>query len=420
MIRPVDPDMLWVWTLLACVWLQIHVTMTVGTCSRIPQKDTNYSFPYKVLFFQTLQPIQNIVFNQEYDETYIASQNVIEAIDSNFEKLWEIKTGPLGSPKCQTCNCGIENDSNSPVDTDNQVLVLDTKPFLPFLYICGSNQFGICSFYELESGGKQPSVHKCLFNKKENSPSHCPDCIASPLGTQVRIIEDAHTSFFFTAATINSTIGARYARHSISMRRLLATENGFETDVKSLTVLPQFQDSFPIEYIYTFSTLGYTYFLSVQRENLPKQGESFKLQTHLGRLGNNDEWMYREIILECHFKPKRRKRSSENVVYNVVQAAHFSTAEKDLAKELDMVDMTNNGVLYTVFAVTDNKGFPTRKSALCAFSVSNLNDVIKQGVKACCSANSGRLSRGLCHFQTCDSCPHEVRLKVVPYFSHII
>ncbi|KAF5904277.1 macrophage-stimulating protein receptor-like isoform X1, partial [Clarias magur] len=392
------------WAFLACVWLQIHVTSNAETCPIDQRKAVDFNVQYSSRHFQSLKPIQNVVVYNDVSEVYIASQNLIEALNSNLERIWELRTGPIGSPDCQTCHCGIA-DPNASVDTENQVLLVDSSPVYPWLYICGSNQNGSCSFVELAESN-MPSEVKCLFNKSRNSPTDCHDCIASPLGTKVSIVDDGHTSFFFVAATINSTT-ARDGRRSISVRRLLSTEDGFHEDVKGLTVLPEFQDPYPIEYIYTFSTKEYTYFLSVQREN-PSDTNS-DLQTHLGRLPivDSEPWMYREVILECHFRPKRKRRSSDNVVYNVAQAAHFSIAEKNLANELGMMDENQNSVLYIVFAVTNKEGNFTRRSALCAFPIVTLNLIIKQGMDACCSGKTGRLSRGLSHFQPSTSCPHE-------------
>lgn len=400
------------WPFLACVWLQIHLTLlNAETCPADQRKAVDFTVPYTLHHFQTTKPIQNIVVYQEFSEVYVASQNVIEALNNNLEKIWELPTGPLGNPDCQTCQCGIEPDPNALVDTDNQILLLDPKPFLSFLYICGSNQYGSCAFAEISKDSKPDEV-KCLFKTESNSPTQCHDCIASPLGTKVSIVEEGQTSFFFVAATINSTIGRDDGRRSISMRRLLATDDGFDDTVKGLTVLPMFQDSYPIEYIYTFSTHHYTYFLSVQRENPFDKTSDF--QTHLGRLPNKDTeaWMYREVILECHFRPKRKRRSSENTVYNVAQAAHFSIAKKALANELGINNEKQNSVLYIVFGITDKEGNPTRRSALCAFPIVHINPFIEQGLDACCSNISGRLSRGLSHFQPSTSCPHEVRFSL--------
>lgn len=370
----------------------------------------NFSVAYSVSFFQTTKAIQNIVVKENFAEVYVASQNVVEALDRNLTKLWELRTGPVGSPDCQTCHCKIESEPGTSLDTDNQVLDLEPQGDLDVLYICGSTQYGVCNMLELNEGQK-PLDLKCLFNEKANSPSDCPDCVASPLGTKVSVVQESFSSYFFTAATINTTIAGTFGKHSLSIRRVLSSEDGFDSQVKSLTVLPKFQDTFTIDYIYTFSTVEYVYFLSVQWES-PKKPNA-KLQTHLGRLPikDNEIWMYREIVLECRFEPKRRRRSFRDVVYNSVQAAHFSTAGKELADELGM--KMEIPVLFGVFAVTDKKGNPISQSALCAFPIDYVNSAIDEGVESCCSNGMEQLSRGLCHFQSCEMCPHEVSL----YFS---
>lgn len=396
-------------TLLKCVWLQIHLACALKSCPTVPQMNVNFSVTYSVSFFQTAKAIQNIVVNENFNEVYVASQNVVEALDKNLTKLWKIRTGPVGSPDCETCHCDIENEPGTPLDTDNQVLVLEPQGYFDILYICGSTQYGVCNFLELNQS-ERPSNPECFFDKRSNSPLACPDCVASPLGTKVSAVKDGFSTYFFTAATINTTIARSFGKQSLSIRRLLATDDGFDSQVKGLTVLPEFQDAFTIDYIYTFSTPEYVYFLSVQWESPMKPNA--KLQTHLGRLPIKDSepWMYREIILECRFEPKRRRRSPwiKDIVYNSVQAAHFTTAGKDLADELGV--KMDSPILYGVFAETDEKGNPIRKSALCAFPIDDVNSEIEKGVVSCCSRGTERLSRGVCHFQPCEMCPHEVSL----------
>ncbi|XP_026069214.1 macrophage-stimulating protein receptor-like isoform X1 [Carassius auratus] len=395
-------------TLLKCVWLQIHLTCALKSCPTVPQMNINFSVSYSSSFFQTEKAIQNIVVNENFDEVYVASQNVVEALDKNFTKLWEVRTGPVDSPDCQTCHCDVKNKPGTPLDTDNQVLVLEPLDYFNVLYICGSTQYGVCNLVKLNKSAR-PSNSECFFDKKVNSHSACPDCVASPLGTKVSAVEDGYSTFFFTAATINTTIAGTFGKQSLSIRRVLATEDGFDSQVKGLTVLPEFQDMFTIDYIYTFSTPEYVYFLSVQWESPIKPNA--KLQTHLGRLPIKDSepWMYREIVLECRFEPKRRKRSQwiKDVLYNSVQAAHFSTAGKELADELGV--KTESSILYGVFAVTDDNGNPVKQSALCAFSIDDVNCEIEKGVESCCSSGTEQIPRGLCHFQPCEMCPRENR-----------
>uniref|UniRef100_A0A8C4INF4 receptor protein-tyrosine kinase n=1 Tax=Dicentrarchus labrax TaxID=13489 RepID=A0A8C4INF4_DICLA len=400
----------WALLLTACIWIQTQTASGQHTCASAPPTLVDFTVKYSLPHFKTDKSIQNIAVNwdSEQPEVYVACQNVIEAINDAMEKIWEVKTGPVGSPDCETCQvCDIEADPGDPVDTDNEVLLLDPAGSLfPYLYICGSTQHGICYYIDISLQQPKP---QCLYQKKQNSPTYCPDCLASPLGTKVTIVEHAATSLFFVASSVNDRVTQRYPRRSISVLRPLATEDGFHMVMNGLTVLPSLRDSYKIDYIYSFSTKDHVYFLSLQRENPSKPKSAF--QTRLGRLPISipEVWMYREVVLECRYDPKRRRRRREflrNIVYNGLQAAHFGRAGKDLADELRVAETED--ILYGVFAEVNEHGQPKKNSALCAFPLSKVNQAIEEGVEACCKSGSEQLSRGLCHFQPCESCPHEV------------
>uniref|UniRef100_UPI0037E927ED macrophage-stimulating protein receptor-like n=1 Tax=Semicossyphus pulcher TaxID=241346 RepID=UPI0037E927ED len=400
----------WAALLTVCIWIQTQTASGQHACASTPRRSEDYTVNYSLPYFQTDKPIQNIAVNWILDqrEVYVASQNVIEALNSTMGKIWEVKTGPVGSPDCETCHlCDVEADPGDPVDTDNEVLILDFAVVPdPFLYICGSTQHGICHFMEV---GFSPPEPRCLYKKKDNSATYCPDCVASPLGTKVTIIEQGVISLFFVAASVDGEVARRYPRRSISVLRPLSTEDGFSMVNKGLTVLPTLQDSYKIDYIYSFSTKDYVYFLSLQRENPSMSNSAF--QTRLGRLpiAIPEVWMYREVVLECKYDPKRRRRrrgeAFRDIVFNGLQAAYFGRAGRTLAHEL-RVEETED-ILYGVFAEVNQNGQPQKSSALCAFPLSKVNQAIDAGVEACCKSGPEQLSRGLCHFQPCESCPHE-------------
>ncbi|XP_044072501.1 macrophage-stimulating protein receptor-like [Siniperca chuatsi] len=399
----------WAALLTVCIWIQTQTASGQHTCASTPRRLVDFTVKYSLPYFQTDKPIQNIAVNLEahQPDVYVACQNAIEAVDSTMEKIWEVKTGPVGSPDCETCQvCDIETDPGDPVDTDNEVLLLDPAgfPFI-YLYICGSTQHGIC--YRIDISLPQPEL-QCLYKKEQNSPTNCPDCLASPLGTKVTIVEQGAISLFFVAASVNDKVAQRYPRRSISMMRPLSTEDGFHMLMNGLTVLPGLRDSYKIDYIYSFSTKEFVYFLSLQRENPSKSNSVF--QTRLGRLPIliPEVWMYREVVLECRYNPKRRRRRREvfkDIVYNGLQAAHFGRAGKDLADELRVDERED--ILYGVFAQVDERGQTKKNSALCAFPLTKVNHAIDEGVEACCKSGPEQLSRGLCHFQLSESCPHE-------------
>ncbi|XP_071350437.1 macrophage-stimulating protein receptor isoform X2 [Trachinotus anak] len=399
----------WAALLTVCIWIQTRIASGQHTCPSAPPPLVDFTVKYSLPHFQSDKPIQNIAVQRDSSqpEYYVGCQNVIEAVNYSMEKIWEVRTGPVGSPECKTCQvCDIETDPGDPVDTDNEVLLLDPAGFLlPYLYICGSTQNGICYFVDVTAPQPEP---RCLYKKGQNSPSNCPDCLASPLGTKVTIVEEAATSFFFVAASVNEKVTQRYPRRSISVMRPLSTEDGFHMVMNGLTVLPSLRNSYRINYIYSFSDKEYVYFLSLQRENPLKNNSA--LQTRLGRqpILIPEVWMYREVVLECRYEPKRRRRRREgyrDIVYNGLQAAHFGRAGKDLAEELGVDEKED--ILYGVFAEVNEHGEPEKNSALCAFPLTKVNHAIDLGVEACCKSGSEQLSRGLCHFQPCESCPHE-------------
>ncbi|XP_072506797.1 macrophage-stimulating protein receptor isoform X2 [Notamacropus eugenii] len=382
-------------------------------CPRMPYAASrNFSVQYVVPSFEAAAPIQRVVAYDEGEVIFVATRNHLHLLNAKLELLQGLVTGPAGLPSCHSCTaCGGSEPSLPGADTDNAVLVLD--PVLPWLYSCGSSLMGRCFVHELEVDGG--TVHlgptTCLWSPSGNSPHDCPDCVASPLGTQVTVVGQGQSSYFYVASTLNQTVASHYSPRSVSIRRLKSNLQGFAPSFPALSVLPEYLATHPIEYVYTFRSGSYVYFLTVQPESL-KVPSTF--HTRLVRLSasETDLGEYRELVLDCRFSSKRRRRrrrQAANTVeetYNVLQAAHVARVGPSLAVDLGVVQ--GEKVLFGAFAVSqEGSRVPRHKSAVCAFPITKLDDFIDTGMERCCAsqANQKRVERGVEFFQPQSYCP---------------
>ncbi|XP_051777376.1 macrophage-stimulating protein receptor [Erpetoichthys calabaricus] len=391
--------------LAVCCWAAILRTFVENECPPVYRTFVNFSVNYDMEYFLAKSEIQNIVVDEK--KLYVASRNFLEAVNDDLLKEWELCTGPAGSSECTICQlCALGKDTVTEEDTDNRILALDTV--MSVLYSCGSSMYGVCFSHELSTDNSLPTS-SCLNQKPSKGSESCPDCVASALGTKATLVEDGQSLFFYVANSVNSTLTRNYPRESISVHRPLSSGGGFEENSPGLTVLPRFVDSYPIQYVYSFISGDFVYFLSVQREKPDDKTSPF--QTRLGRLSSTERDMgsYREIVLECRHDPKRRRRAvgSSDVIYNVLQAAYLSKLGRELAQEVS--EQEGADTLYGVFAVSQpGSSEPTLSSSLCAFLIKSIDAFIEDGEKQCCdkgSALSQPLPRGLEFYQNFSYCP---------------
>ncbi|XP_014725200.1 PREDICTED: macrophage-stimulating protein receptor [Sturnus vulgaris] len=404
--------------LLCCVCLCLAL-LGAGAwqCPRIPYSSTrNFSIPYTLPSLDAGSPIQNVAVFTNSDgpvAVFVAVRNRILLVSPELRLLSILITGPVGSDKCEICHlCPATTDG--PEDTDNVLLLLD--PLEPWLYSCGTAQHGLCYQHQLEvwDGKVAITATQCLYSAMGNSPAFCPDCVVSPLGTSATVVATSYASFFYLGSTINSSVAARYSPQSVSVRRLKGTLDGFSDDFQWLTVLPQYRNNYTIHYVHSFADGDHVYFLMVQ----PERPGSTVYHTRLARLSTHERDLrrYRELVLDCRFESKRRRRRSKeqdaerDIAYNVLQAAHAARPGTRLARDLGInnTDM----VLFGAFAESwPESRVPQENSAVCAFPLRLLNQAMEEGMEKCCGTGHQPLLRGLSFFQPVEYCPHNVNLS---------
>ncbi|KAM5291873.1 macrophage-stimulating protein receptor [Ctenodactylus gundi] len=401
--------------LLLILWLP-RVPSTGGDwqCSRTPHAAScNFDVRYVVPSFSAGGPVQAVV---TYDgggdgsAVFVATRNRLHVLGPDLHSVEILVTGPAGDPNCQTCaSCG-PGPHGPPGDTNTLVLVLE--PGLPAVVSCGSSLHGRCFLHELEPRGTalHLAAPACLFSAHHNQPEDCPDCVASPLGTRVTVVEQGHASYFYVASSLDPSVATSFSPGSVSIRRLKADVSGFHPGFSSLSVLPKYLDSYHIEYVHSFHSGAFVYFLTVQPASV--RATARDLQTRVARLNAVEPELgdYRELVLHCLFAPKRRRRSGAphtgQYYYPVLQAAHFAPVGAQLATELNVAE--GDKVLFGVFAAGGDGGPDTGpNSVVCAFPIDLLNTLIDKGAECCCeSSGHPGLWRGLDFFQSPVLCPY--------------
>lgn len=408
--------------LLLLLVLVLPPLLTRGSwqCPRTPFAALrNFDVEYEVPSFSAGGPVQAVTTyegGEDGSAVFVATRNRLYVLGPGLEPVESLATGPVGDPGCQTCAACGPGPHGPQGDTDAQVLVLE--PALPALVSCGSSLHGRCFLHELEPGGTAlhlaPPI--CLFSAHHNQPEECPDCVASPLGTVVTVVEQGHASYFYVASSLDETVAASFSPRSVSIRRLKADASGFAPGFAALSVLPQYLASYPIEYVYSFRAGAFVYFLTVQRASVTAAPGA--LHTRLARLNAAEPELgdYRELVLDCRFAPKRRRRGAAEggQPYPVLRAAHTAPVGSRLATELSIRE--GQEVLFGVFtAKRDGSPGVNPNSVVCAFPIDLVDTVIEQGVKRCCESPVPQgMRRGLDFFQSHSFCPNPVSRRKGP------
>ncbi|XP_066118257.1 hepatocyte growth factor receptor isoform X2 [Saccopteryx bilineata] len=351
-----------------------------GECKEaLAKSEMNVNMQYQLPNFTAATPIQNVVLHKHH--IYLGAVNYIYVLnDKDLQKVAEYKTGPvLEHPECFPCrDCSHKTNLSGGVwkDNINMALLIDTYYYDDQLISCGSVRRGTCQRHVLppyNAADIQSEVH-CIYSPQaEEETSQCPDCVVSALGTKVLISEKQRFINFFVGNTLNSSYLPGYSLHSVSVRRLKETLDGFKflTDQSYIDVLPDFRDSYPIKYVHAFESNQFIYFLTVQRETLDAQ----TFHTRIIRFCSVDSGLhsYMEMPLECILTEKRRKRSPREEVFNILQAAYVSKPGAHLSKQIGV--NLNDDILFGVFAQSKpDSAEPMNRSAVCAFPIKYVNE----------------------------------------------
>nr|DBA31224.1 TPA: hypothetical protein GDO54_007103 [Pyxicephalus adspersus] len=404
--------------LLALVWKSVQQCEEAAKITEM-----NLDIKYNLQSFNADTQIQNILQHNGY--IYVGAVNKLFVLNENLTKVSEYKTGPVmeqsdcGGP-CEGCLDKEQQSNGTWKDNVNMALLFEDF-YEEQLISCGSVHQGTCQRHVINP--EKPwdigsNVH-CLFSSPyTNLTDYCPDCVVSDLGSKILVTEKDRFVTFYVGNTLR---GSSSNFHSLSVRRLKETQDGFEfhTDHSYMDIFPKFRESYPIHYIYTFKSDNFIYFLTVQKESVDSQA----YHTRIIRFCASDSELrsYIEMPFECFYTERRRKRLAMGENFNILQAATISKAGETLAKEINF--SSDEDILYAVFAQSKpDSAELTNRSAVCAVSVKMINEFFNRGVGThtnCLEHFYGRDSHNSCIHKTylrnasqCSSPIDEYRVEV--------
>ncbi|XP_066505595.1 hepatocyte growth factor receptor isoform X2 [Hoplias malabaricus] len=353
------PGAICILTFLPMLWWGIN-----GQCKEPKEiSKLNLSVTYDLPHFVSDTPVQKLlVFN---GSVYVGATNMLYALSGDLKKMLEYKT------QCSACeNC---KDKPPRSNNTNMALVMETY-YDPELFSCGTKGDGACVRHLLEDGQLDVDVH-CMASQNRDGSQY----IAGPAGTQIVNVEVGGVVRFFVANSepVDSTPGSSpRLHHTISVRKMWETQDRFEFVSKQsyMDLAPGLRGNYPLNYVYSFQSGPYVYFLTVQRES----SSSKAFHTRIVRMCSSDLELlhYVEMPFECIYSEKGRRKRSTQMVFNVLQAAHVATAGRDLSKEMGLKE--GEDVLFAAFARSKpDSPEPTSSSTVCVISIAEINNFFR-------------------------------------------
>ncbi|XP_022109096.1 plexin-A2-like [Acanthaster planci] len=299
--------------------------------------------------------LQRMTQDETTGRVYVGSVNRLYRLTGDLALEIEVFTGPVeDNPKCGPPSRPC---SEAKVSTNNinKALVVDVQQ--RHLISCGQVFQGLCQIRRLSN----------LSTVEEPEDEVVTNTVG---GSNLAFIAPgADGSVLYTAASRGDWL--RRTVPTVAKRTLYSyTDSSTMRTYKSLQplaskLIPQNTlealDSFDINYIYGFSSEGFSYFIATQIENF--EDSETPLYTKVVSLCQTEVldsvYSYIELPLVC--------KDAGNVTYNLAKSAYVTKVGSDL---YDTGVPRDEDVLFVTFS-SDG---PTRKSVICMYPVRKINE----------------------------------------------
>lgn len=320
---------------------------------------------------------QKIIMDNQNEDIFVAGRNTLYMFDRDLVIMDFVQTGPVQDR--EDCDPALLCPDLCLTDNDARVLQIDPKS--GHLLFCGSVKQGLCTMYSLRDlsesqqlspqnrvnyvGGKKDVV--TFFGKWGGQdefsalyvgiPYDGRPLTLAPKAIAALKLQHFNQAFNLTYVVENPTLGIRTA---------IDIDRGYKS-------------SYIVNYIYAFQHEGFTYFVTVQRENTNAGSDYI---TKLVRVCENDVgfYSYTEVQLSC------RKQNGMSMFFNIAQAAYFGSVGREFKEKFDVGETEN--VLFIVFGKSEpgsDEANARYGSGLCMYEMNNIRRTFTKTQKDCFS-----------------------------------
>ncbi|XP_022239400.1 plexin-B-like [Limulus polyphemus] len=361
----------WKWELFHNVGVACILVLSLW-CTAVASEHNNIYASYAT--FNESVNFTHMVVDPRSGRVYVGATNWLYQFNSSLDMEAEVETGPVqDSIQCSPTDCS--NLRKVATTNFNKVLVIDDEAGM--LLVCGSVHQGACRRHSLTNISiLEELIPVPVAANDENSSTYAFIGPGHYFG---------HLSRVFYVATTNSRLGPyRDMVPAVTSRSLddgqgklfNIIEKSFST-IARVDISSHLRDYYLVNYIYGFFSGDFVYFATVQRKSHLRALEEWGFVTRLARVCTSDAGYntYTELTLQC--------LGEDGVDYNLLQDASLVASGSDLAETLQVP--TGSDVLVGVFAqsAADHTSRPARKSALCVFSLAEIEQRFTENIHMC-------------------------------------
>lgn len=322
----------------------------------------------------------HVAYDHVTGRMYVGAVNKLYQLNSSLDLEMEVLTGPeMDSVRCPAKGCTDSNVKLALTSNINKLLVIDHHN--EHLIVCGTIRQGACKSHQLNNIGiyGQLTRFPVVANDK-NSTTYAFIAPATYMPHEKRAL--------YVGATITKLGTYRDLVPAICSRSLVNDPvEMLQTIENSVTVTARveinrlYRDYFIVHYKYGFHSSGFAYFATIQRKSHLRDLEEEGYISRLARVCVSDaEYKtYTEVTMHCV--------GTDGTYYNLLQDASVVKAGSSLASDLNIPNGAD--VFVGIFAKSrDHTDIPDNLSALCVFSVADIEQKFTENIHTCYNGTS--------------------------------